>query len=63
MAVRGQNLIVCDSCGQRLVIPVICSGLERPEVVRGYAHEQSWTTTERGQDLCPLHTHQPADSR
>jgi hypothetical protein len=63
MAVRGQNLIVCDSCGQRLVVPVICSGYDRPELVRGYAHEQRWTTTDAGNDLCPVHSHQPAESR
>jgi hypothetical protein len=62
MAVRGQNLIVCDSCGQRLVVPVICSGYDRPELVRGYAHEQRWTT-DAGLDLCPVHSHQPAESR
>lgn len=63
MAVRGPNLIVCDSCGQRLVVPVICSGFARPELVRGFAHEQDWITSDRGLDLCPLHAHQPADSR
>jgi hypothetical protein len=56
MSVRGQNLIVCDVCGQRLVVSVICSGNRRPEVLRGYAQEQHWMMNERGQDLCPAHS-------
>ena len=63
MSIRGQNLIVCDACGQRLVVPVICSGIARPELVRGYAHEQHWETTDSGKDLCPLDSSQTASSR
>ena len=58
MSVRGPSLIVCDACGQMLIVPLL--GSDRPDLVRGYAKEMYWTTADR--DLCPIHSKEPAHS-
>jgi hypothetical protein len=58
-----RNLVRCDAdpeCGDYLARTITNTpgSATRPleELVRAHVHEQGWTTTEDGRDLCPKHS-------